>query len=79
MDVNNTRFHLINGRSDWNPLITPVSEGEPDLWWDDERHTLGLRPRLFRFPTSSLDAAVTPAEAQCGRPPSGRSSARIVA
>ena len=62
MDVNNTKFHLINGRSDWEPLIKPVSEGEPDLWWDDERHTIGLRPRLFRFPTSSLDEAVTPAD-----------------
>ena len=62
MDVNNTKFHLINGRSDWNPLIAPVSEGEPDLWWDDERHTIGLRPRLFRFPTSSLDEAVTAAD-----------------
>lgn len=60
MDVNNTKFHLINGRSDWNPLIPPAAEGEPDLWWDEERRAIGLRPRLFRFPTSSLDEAVTP-------------------
>lgn len=55
MDVNNTKFHLLYGREDWEPLIreTAARSGSPEtqqVYYDADRHALGLRPKLYRFP-----------------------------
>lgn len=49
MDANNTRFHLLMGRHDWEPLLTGEA---PNPSWDGERNSLSLRPLLFRFKAS---------------------------
>jgi phage tail-like protein len=49
MDVNETRLHLLLGREDWERAIT--SPVDPGVCFDERRHTVGLRPRPFVFPT----------------------------
>jgi phage tail-like protein len=51
MDPNGTRLHLVLGLPDWERVIVPPAD--PDVCFDEDRHTLGLRPRPFVFPTRS--------------------------
>lgn len=50
-DVNGTRFHLLLGRRDWEPLL-PADGG---LAFDEERNGVGLEAQLFRFSTPPGD------------------------
>lgn len=50
-DVNGTRFHLLLGRRDWEPLL-PADGG---LFFDEERNGVGLEPQIFRFVTPPGD------------------------
>ena len=55
MDVNNTKFHLLYGYQDWEPLIRETearsgAAGSAQVYYDTDRHALGLLPRLYRFP-----------------------------
>lgn len=49
MDVNNTPFHLLMGKADWQPLIA----GHPHLVWEND--SVSLQSLLFRFKTSPKD------------------------
>lgn len=53
MDANNTRFHLLLGRNDWEPLLNAA--GDSGLSWDEERAAVSLRPHLFRFRANLSD------------------------
>jgi phage tail-like protein len=52
MDVNGTRFHLLQGARDWIPVLERhlVLDGERALHWDDVHAEVTLAPHLFRFP-----------------------------
>lgn len=52
MDINDTRFHLLLGEKDWTSLNhNSDSSPEEDLFWDEKRACLSLKPLLFRFPS----------------------------
>ena len=54
MDVNGTRYHLVDGAPDWaGPLADPRSSS---VEWDQERLEVSLRPRLFEFPARAREA-----------------------
>lgn len=61
MDVNGTRYHLLDGPRDWLPALEastlPVAER---LVWDPRRRTVHLRHELFLFPHRSAEAVLTP-------------------
>jgi len=52
MDVNGTRFHLLQGARDWIPVLERrfALDGERQLHWDDAHAEVTLAPHLFRFP-----------------------------
>ncbi len=63
MDVNGTKFHLLLGKADWSVCtqedgrtlaelwaLPPERRDEADVYWNEERCELTLRPLLFRFP-----------------------------
>ena len=50
-DVNGTRFHLLLGRRDWEPLLA----ADGGLVFDEEKNGVGLEPQLFRFATPPGD------------------------
>ncbi len=52
MDVNNTKFHLLTGKADWEKVST--SSVDSNLFWDQKRNSLSLKPLLFRFRTRPL-------------------------
>ncbi len=58
MDANGTRLHALTGARDWTALIGDESSSQ--LEWDAERQGLGLRKRLFRFPTSAGEQQLGP-------------------
>ena len=45
MDINGTYFHLRTGENDWEPIL--AERGINNLWWDRERASLGLLPKLY--------------------------------
>lgn len=51
MDVNGTRYHLMNGATDWLPMV--VADGADSLWWDEEQSSLLLKPEVLRLPPTS--------------------------
>ncbi len=52
MDVNGTRFHLLQGARDWVPVLERqlARDEEHRLYWDEVFAGVTLAPRLFRFP-----------------------------
>jgi len=60
MDVNGTRLHLLLGRNDWErALVAPIDRG---ACYDERRHTVGLRPRPFVFPTRAASVRLRPGD-----------------
>jgi phage tail-like protein len=60
MDVNGTRLHLLLGRNDWErALVPPLDHG---VCFDGRRHTIGLRPRPFVFPTRTGSVRLRPGD-----------------
>lgn len=58
MDINGTKFHLLTGGQDWEPLLKhPQTK---NLWWDDERANLSLTPKILHFPKRSQEDSLTP-------------------
>ena len=56
MDVNGTRFHLLFGQDDWQPLVdTAISSRTSGLDWDDNHACIRLGRKLFLFPTPPGD------------------------
>lgn len=60
MDINNTQFHLVNGRDDWEPQI--VRQDVRDLWWDSQQSLVTLLPEVLQFPSASGSEVLTPAD-----------------
>jgi hypothetical protein len=66
MDANQTRLHLLMGKSDWlrcqpAPALLPLAAGatlgpaDSATYWDSVRYELSLRPKEYRFITSKGD------------------------
>ncbi len=71
MDVNGTRYHLLEGARDWLPALAgstvPATER---LVWDPRRRAVNLRHELFLFPPRRTEAPLTGAHrrgAACDR------------
>jgi phage tail-like protein len=60
MDINGTKFHLLQGAADW-ALCSPV--GDVAVAFGD---TVSLRPLLFQFPTPPAPTAQDPADLRRG-------------
>ena len=60
MDVNGTRFHLLQGERDWLPLL--VEQQADKIWWDRARQQLTLAPAILEIPASAGDAVYGPAQ-----------------
>ncbi|MDH5179224.1 MAG: phage tail protein [Gammaproteobacteria bacterium] len=58
MDINNTNFHLLTGENDWEPILEQRKVHE--LWWDRERTSLSLLPRVLQFPQRPTEQILTP-------------------
>lgn len=66
MDVNDTRFHLLRGETDWRRCTEPGQVGDwADLAWDQRAGALTLRPLPAIFPRGRRDAPLA-AEARRG-------------
>ncbi len=66
MDVNGTRYHLLEGARDWLPAL----DGAERLHWDARRRVVTLLPELFLFPRRTGEAVFTPGDrrgAACDR------------
>ncbi|HEX7028499.1 MAG TPA: phage tail protein, partial [Gammaproteobacteria bacterium] len=50
MDINNTKFHLLNGRDDWESQI--VRQELRDLWWDHQQSYVTLLPKVLQYPSA---------------------------
>ncbi len=62
MDVNGTRFHLIDGKADWQRCLQETGRhGAVDAVCDDPREVLTLRPETFFFlPRGRRDVPLEP-------------------
>ncbi|MBW3543968.1 MAG: hypothetical protein KY476_27275, partial [Planctomycetes bacterium] len=54
MDVNGTRFHLLQGERDFAPLVEASVDAD-DLEWSESRGGVGLRGRIPRFPRRAAE------------------------
>ena len=53
MDANQTRFHMLLGEADWQPVLTRAGAmGERGAVWDRASGAVALARRLFRFERS---------------------------
>lgn len=63
MDVNGTRYHLVDGARDWKPALDAATvPAEERLVWDPRRRAVSLRHELFFFPPRRREAVLTPAD-----------------
>ncbi len=60
MDVNGTRFHLIQGEQDWQSLLDAA--GLRDLEWDAPRRTVSLTAELLLFPKRASETLLAPVD-----------------
>lgn len=60
MDINGTRFHLLTGEHEWEPLI--LQNDGYNIWWDRECSGVSLMRKVFRFPTPPGQHLLTPRE-----------------
>ncbi len=66
MDVNGTRYHLLDGPRDWQPALAEAER----LHWDARRRAVTLLPELFLFPRRGSEAVFAPEDrrgAACDR------------
>lgn len=63
MDINNTKFHLLNGRDDWESQI--VLQDVRDLWWDNQQSFVTLLPEVLQYPNAPGSETLSPAN-RCG-------------
>jgi phage tail-like protein len=73
MDINGTKFHLLLGEDDWkkcsiyasplcpemSPAASPPGEIPSNLFWDQDRAEISLRPRTFLFVQDKSNSALT--------------------
>lgn len=58
MDINGTYFHLLTGEDDWEPIRAQRSVH--GLWWDRERVSLSLLPRVLQIPQRASEQILQP-------------------
>src|SRR5262249_26176370 len=63
VDVNGTRFHLIDGKADWQRCLDETARhGAGDAAWDDRREVLTLaREPFFFLPRGRREVPLEPA------------------
>ncbi len=57
MDINGTRYHILNGRDDWEALL--LEQRVRELLWDREQNYLSLLPEILQVPTSASSQRLT--------------------
>ncbi len=61
MDVNGTRYHLVEGPRDWLPALAADSAPPSErVVWDARRRAVTLRHELFLIPSRQSEAVLTP-------------------
>jgi phage tail-like protein len=61
MDANQTRFHLLLGKTDWATCVLPqdgniaIFAKDSPVAWAEERHELTLQAKLFQFAAAPRD------------------------
>lgn len=60
MDVNGTRFHLIQGQADWQDCLETAAETNENATWNQESGAVMLSPLLTLFPKGKRDAPLAP-------------------
>jgi len=61
MDVNGTRFHLIQGKADWQQCQESGLDAWEDAYWSETTGSTMLSPLLSLFPRGKRDVPLTPA------------------
>ncbi|MCB8983617.1 MAG: hypothetical protein H6659_07320 [Ardenticatenaceae bacterium] len=61
MDVNGTRFHLIQGQADWAECQEAGKAAWENAYWSGETGSVMLSPLLSLFPRGARDVPLTPA------------------
>ena len=46
MDINGIRYHMLNGRDDWEALL--LAQGVRELIWEREQNYLTLLPEILQ-------------------------------